>query len=169
MTHLALELCVLLRLLLLHLLLLLLHVRLRLRLLLWQLRLSHGLWTHHLQKRILIVNHHAIGELGLLLCHERLKLLLVETSGQAELRHHRVPLLHLRLRTGWGLRLWLLLLRHLGSLLHLTLLAKHVELLWCEIVEVEERIVVRLIEARHDCSGQQIKAGDQESKLQRSA
>lgn len=145
------ELSVLLLLRLLHLLLrlLLLHLvlRLLLQLLLLRLRLNHGLRTHHLHERILVVGHHAVGELRLLLRHESLELLLVEARRQTELRHHWVPLLHLRLGTGWGLRLRLLLLWHLYGLLHLILLSKHVELLRCEVVEVEERTVVRLIKA----------------------
>lgn len=74
-----------------------LGVLLRLHLLLGCLRLNHGLWTHHLHERILIVGHDAVGKLGLLLGHQGLKLLLVEAGRQAELRHHGVALLHLRL------------------------------------------------------------------------
>lgn len=127
MSHLVLQLrmlLLLLRLLCLHLrLLLLLHL-----LLLLLRRLSHGLGSHHLHERILVVGHHAIGELRLLLCHESLELLLVEASGQTELWHHGVALLHLLLGVGWRLLLlwWgllLLLLRDLDGLLHLTLLA----------------------------------------------
>ncbi len=119
-------------------------------LLLLSLLLDHRLRTHHLHERVLVIGHEAVGKLGLLLSHERLELLLVEAGGQTELGHHGVVLLHLlRLRPGWRLWLWLLVLRHLYGLLHLILLAQHVELLWSEVVEVEERIVVRLVEARH--------------------
>lgn len=142
-------------LLLLHLLLLLLWLHLMLwllvHLLLSCLRLDHGLRTHHLHEGILVVGHDTIGKLRLLLSHEGLQLLLVEANRQAELRHHGIPLLHLRLGAGWRLGLWLLLLWHLYSLLHLILLAEHVELLGCEVVKVEERTIVRLVEARHDC------------------
>lgn len=141
-------------------LLLLLHLRLwllRLHLLLRRLMLNHGLRAHHLHERILVVGHHAVSKLGLLLSHESLKLLLVESSGQTELRHHGVTLLHLGLLPRWrlGLRLRLLLLWHLHGLLHLTLLPEHIELLWSEVVKIEEGAIVRLVEARHGCDRQQ--------------
>lgn len=122
-THLTWKLCVLLLLGL----YLMLRLLLLLELLLRHLRLNHLLRTHHLYERILIVGHHAIGELRLLLGHERLELLLVQAGRQAELGDHGIALLHLMLRAGWWLWLrWLLLLLllllwHLCGLLHLVL------------------------------------------------
>ncbi len=54
-----------------------------------------------------------------------------------------------RLRLLW---LWLLLLWHLHGLLHLTLLAQHVELLWGEVVEIEEGTICATGRSRHGCN-----------------